>query len=257
MADLNFASLNVIRLGVETCRTQDLLFKSLNSEVTLVPKLAPRASLMSLLEHFAFKAAPLNQNSKPFDPERPHFDYSISLDIPEIVRDFTQGEIEKHLPLFNSHPYLEIFFESNFKANEYEKKTAYLPEKKDLLERKPLRVEAIINIQKALAIRARSKTIFPKSVKILKDFIESDEEQLTMEELETLDSEYLDFVELCRDPNYFLKKDSLRSGLGEINFERIKNFKEFTKTCRKRGLRITIRSRGTAGRSQRRQPNAA
>ena len=46
-------------------------------EFALAPELNPDPSLMEILEIFAYKAATLNENAKPFDPDRPFFDYSI------------------------------------------------------------------------------------------------------------------------------------------------------------------------------------
>ena len=196
-------------------------------EFALAPELTPDPSLMEILENFAYKAAPLNENAKPFDPDRPFFDYSISLNIPEIEKDFSEGYISKHLPVHNSHPYLDMFFESNFKADEYEKRANFVEKKKPSLERKPFRIEALIKIQRALGVRMRSEGIFRKSEQILESFINSGENKLNVEDVDIVYAEYEDYSKLCKDANYFLKKISLRSSLGNDAFDRIQDYNRY------------------------------
>lgn len=227
------STLKVVYVGLQTCVAKDLLTKSLNSEFAIAPELDAQPSLAAILEHFAFRAAPLNENAKPFDPDRPFFDYSIHLDLPQIEKDFREGYLAKHLPVDHSHPYLEMFFDSNFKADEYSKRANYVEKKAPKFERKPLRVEAIVKIQKALGVRQRSKLVFSRSIGILEAFLESDSEQMSIEDVQIIETEYNDFVELCRDPNHFLKKDSLRSEVGKHAFDRMSEFKRFTSKCRK------------------------
>jgi hypothetical protein len=214
-------------MGLTVSISKDLLGRSMNSEFAVAPELSSEPSLMKIFENFAYRAAPLNENAKPFDPERPFFDYSIELNIPEIEKDFNEGYISKYLPVDHSHPYLELFFDSPIKTDEYHKRENYKEKQKPQLERKPLRVEAIVKIQRALGVRLRSEGIFNKSIKILESFIESSHEQLDVEQLEILDAEYQDFANLCKDANYFLKKSSLRSSLGKSTFERISKFEKF------------------------------
>jgi hypothetical protein len=204
----------------------------MQSEFALAPELTSDPSLMQIFEHFAYKAAPLNENAKPFDPDRPFFDYSISLNIPEIEKDFNEGYIAKHLPVNNSHPYLELFFESDFKSNEYTKKANFVEKPKPKLERKPFRIEAIIKIQRALGVRLRSEGIFQKSEEILESFINSDETNLNVEDVDVMYTEYEDFMNLCRDANYFLKKSSMRSSLGKYTYDRIQDYNKYKKNGR-------------------------
>ena len=191
------------------------------------PPLSYNPTYVEILEHFAYKASPLNDGSKLFDPVRPFFDYSIALNIPEIQKDLSEGRFSKYFPVNNSHPYLEMFFDTPLKVNEYDQKKAFAIDKKEIIQRKPLRIEAIIKIQKTLSVRTRSKPLFTQSKKILEDFISKNKKGFLDEEIDILDDEYHHFAELCRDPNYLLKKDALESKLGEETFKRLRNYKEF------------------------------
>lgn len=232
MSQLQRPELRVVYAGLQTCVAQDLLAKSLDSEFSLPPGLSPESSLAELLEHFAYRAAPLNENAKPFDPERPFFDYATHVDLPEIEKDFREGRAERHLPVEHSHPYLEMFFDSDFRADGYQMQANLLQERAPRLERKPLRVEAIVKIQRALGVRQRSGLLFAQSVEILESFLGSVQTDLSREQVEVLEAEYRDFAGLCRDPNHLLKQDSLRSGLGRLTFERVDGFRRFTEKCR-------------------------
>ena len=120
-----------------------------------------------------------------------------------------------------------MFFESNFKADEYEKRANFVEKKKPSLERKPFRIEALIKIQRALGVRMRSEGIFRKSEQILESFINSGENKLNVEDVDIVYAEYEDYSKLCKDANYFLKKISLRSSLGNDAFDRIQDYNRY------------------------------
>jgi hypothetical protein len=213
--------------GLTKTKKHNLLEKSMSSEFSKAPELGAQPSLKDLLEHLAFKAAPLNQNSKSFDPERSLFDFPNSIDIPEINKSFKKSGTSEHLKKAQSHPYLDLFFDSDFQINEYQKHSNYRDSNKKIIERKPLRVEAILKIQRALGVRERSRDLFRESQGILEEMLLSKEKKLSGEELDKLEEEYEELVNLQRDPNYLLKKDTMRSNLGYTAFNNLNFYNKF------------------------------
>lgn len=214
---------------MKKCIDEQLLAKSISTEFPLPPALGEEPTLTKILEQFAFLSAPLNENSKSYDPNRPFFDYSTALDIPEIEKDFENGNFEKHLPVDHSHPYVKLFIENDFSIDHYEKVEAFKNPKKKIIERKPLRIEAIIKIQRALGVRGRSQKLFSISEQILQNLIEDPQNELTPEMIMILEEEYEDLIGLCKDSNYFLKKGSIKAELGNSAYGNLNFFDKFKK----------------------------
>ena len=234
-------------MGVETTLDQDLLEKSMGREFLRTPDFPAEPSFKQVLQHYAYKAAPLNENAKSFDADRPFFEYSVALNLPEMEKALRAG---KTLPFDLKHPYLEMFFEGDIKVDDYLKAGNFRELPKGALERKPLRLEAIIKIQKALGVRLRARPIFPKGDGILEGFLREERGDLKEEELEVLEGELQDLVGLCRDANYFLKKGAMESKLGKKNVRKMPFYEKFVSESKKSNKRLGRPS----NESQRRQP---
>ena len=167
-----------------------------------------------------------------FDYERNLFEYDASISISEIKKDYYSGKGKRHFPVFNSQKYFKTFLEGGANFTEMKVGIKDLQEKETIFERKPIRIEVISKMQKALGIRARNGIIFQESLVELQKFVQGEFSENDFEDLvDLLETEHSEFVQLCRDPNYFLKKKALQDKIGTDGHRRIQKYQQYYQKC--------------------------
>ena len=158
----------------------------------------------------ATKFLSLNSSNKANDPERALFDFSTDVSISQVRKDFYAGNSEAHFPLFNSHAYFSLFLDQPEDSSFQES------QKSRPFERKPVRIQVISALQKAMHLRGRNRLPLEPLTKTLTEFVEKGDGagKLRGENLDIVEEAFEEFIGFCRDPNFMLKQEVVQDTLG-------------------------------------------